>query len=127
MIANPATAPMTIPAMAPPPNPLGPDVGVGVPVVVPVMLGVEVPVRPVNGVTVNGVMVAPLVDVESLPSLVSAVAVTVKTVAVVEHSSQVSPPPARTSVAQKAAVESLIVGIVNIAISKKSGGCACTI
>jgi len=123
---------MTIPAMAPPPNPLGPDVGVGVPVVVPVMLGVEVPVRPVNGVTVNGVtvngvMVAPLVDVESLPSLVSAVAVTVKTVAVVEHSSQVSPPPARTSVAQKAAVESLIVGIVNIAISKKSGGCACTI
>lgn len=104
MIAIPAMAPMTIPAMAPPPNPLELDVlvGVGSPVVVPVLLGVEVPVRPV------GVVLESSVVVESLPSLpdeVSAAAVTVRTVDFVAHSSQVSPPPARTSVAQKAAVE----------------------
>lgn len=100
MIANPATAPMTIPAMAPPPNPLELDegVGVGVPVVVPVLIGVEVPVR------LGGVMLASSVDVESLAEG-SADAVTVRIVAFVEHSSQESPPPARTSVAQICAVE----------------------
>lgn len=118
MIANPATAPMTIPAMAPPPNPLELDegVGVGVSVVVPVLIGVEVPVRPV------GVVLASSVGEESLPE-VSGAAVTVTIVTFVAHSSQVLAPPARTSVAQICAVEPLMVGIVNIAISNKSGGC----
>ena len=118
MIANPATAPMTIPAMAPPPNPLELDEGVevGIPVVVPVLIGVEVPVR------LGGVMLASSVDAESVAEG-SADAVTVRIVAFVEHSSQESPPPARTSVAQICAVEPLMIGIVNIAISNKSGGC----
>jgi len=70
--------------------------------VVPVMIGVEVPVRPVGGV-----MLASSVGVESLPSLpeVSAAAVRVRIVTFVEHSSQVPPPPVRTSVAHRGAFE----------------------
>ena len=69
-----------------------------------VMLGVEVPRPPVIGAV--GIKSA---DVESisLPDVVSAAAVTVRTVDFDAHSSQVSPPPAMTSVAQKAAVEPL--------------------
>lgn len=83
------------------------------------MVGVEIPVR-----AVGGAMLASSVWLESLPWLaeVSAAAVTVTIVTFVEQPSQVSPPPARTSVAQKGAVEPLIVGIVNMAISNKSGG-----
>jgi len=79
---------------------------------VPVIDGVEVPAPPVTGAV--GTKSA---DEESLPDVVSAAAVTVRIVDFVAHSSQVSPPPAMTSVAQKAAVEPLKVGIVNIAIS----------
>jgi len=101
MIAIPATAPMTIPAMAPPPNPLeledvGVEVGVSISLVVPVLIGVEVPARPV------GVIFESSVVEVSPPSEVCAAAVTVMTVTFVPHSSQVSPPPVRTSVAQKA-------------------------
>jgi len=110
MIAIPATPPTTIPAMVPPLNPLV-LVLVGEEMVVPVLAGAEVPVPPVAGVIATS-----LVGVESLP-VVSAAAVTVRIVDFVAHSSQVSPPPAMTSVAQKAAVEPLMVGIVNIVIS----------
>ena len=84
------------------------------------MVGVEVPVGPVGGA-----MLASSVCLESLPWLaeVSATAVTVKIVTFVEHSSQESPPPARTSVAQTGAVEPLMIGIVSIAISNRGGGC----
>ena len=73
------------------------------------MIGVEVPVR-LFGRAIAGPPVSP----ESLPWLfkVSAVAVTVRIVTFVEQASQVSPPPARTSVAQKGAVEELWLGLL---------------
>ena len=73
------------------------------------MIGAEVTVRPVGRA-----IVASSVSLESLPWLpeVSSAAVTVRIVTFVEQSSQVSPPPVRTSVAQKGAVEELWLGLL---------------
>jgi len=101
-IAIPARPAMAIPAMAPPPNFFSGvvvSVGYGT-IVVPVLVGqfpAEDLLRSVCTVTLGS-----SIDVASA---VAADAVTVETADFVSHTSQVSVPLARTSVAQKAEVE----------------------